>query len=89
MMSTASIEQLLGPVKVVLHREVGKKIDHRAVLKVIAVGESVRIRQLHTRLEISENFLLECLKRLTSEGYLELKKKMFAGNECHFYTRLK
>lgn len=89
MMTTASIEKLLGPSKVQLIREVGRSIDHREVLKVINVGETVRIRQLHARLEISENFLSDCLKRLTQDGFLLMKKGRFAGNDCHFYTRLK
>lgn len=89
MMSTASIERLLGPTKLNLVREVGQCVDHREVLKVVNVGETVRIRQILARLEISENFLHECLKRLTREGHLSFSKGRFAGNECHFYTRVK
>lgn len=89
MIPTASIEKLLGPCRIQLPREIGKCIDHHEVLKVVNVGETVRIRQLHARIVLSENFMLECLKRLTREGYLTMSRRRFAGNDCNFYTRLK
>lgn len=89
MITTASIEKLLGPSQLQLSREIGKCIDHREILKVVNVGETVRIRQLHMRIALSENFMAECLKRLTKEGFLSMSRGRFAGNDCHFYTRLK
>lgn len=89
MMTTANIEMLLGPAKMVLQREYGQKVDRTSVLRVIAVGESVRVRQLHQRLEIGENFLFECLRTLVDSGHLKMVEKRQGNSKFYVYTRVK